>query len=350
MNANHRAPPPALSAPADPAAMLEAMLQASEDLIVVVDRDYRVQFVNRTSDAAEAAASVIGQSIFTFTLGDSSDRLKTAIDAVFHTGERQTLEARARDLQGGVHDFRVHAAAIVANGTRTAVVITGEDITDLKRSESQLQRDQWVLRRLLEIQEKERQLISYEIHDGLAQYVASAIMHLEAAAHAHPDSRELTDGIRLVRAAAEEARRLIGGLRPPALDELGIVDAIESLVADARLEVPSITFEHRLPDDRLPPDVETTIFRIVQESLSNVRKHAAARKAEVQMIWQPEGIRVRVHDNGRGFDPSQVPTTRFGLEGIRQRCRLLGIEPTITSAPRKGTTVEVLLPVDASTG
>jgi signal transduction histidine kinase len=101
----------------------------------------------------------------------------------------------------------------------------------LEQSERDLQRERGMLRRLIDIQEKERQLVSYEIHDGLAQYIAGAIMHLEA--HLHDlegrEPRDLMEGMRLLRAAAEESRRLIGGLRPPALDELGIVAAIESL-------------------------------------------------------------------------------------------------------------------------
>jgi len=209
-------------------------------------------------------------------------------------------------------------------------------------------RERNLLRRLLEIQERERQLVSYEIHDGLAQYLAGAIMHFEAwraALGDHPGVGELREGMRLLRAAAEEARRLIEGLRPPALDELGIVAAIESLVSDARAEVPEVTFGHELGGPRLPPAVETTIFRIVQESLSNVRKHAAAHRARVDVRRAGDLVIVRVADDGRGFDPAGVPEDRFGLEGIRQRSRLMGAEPRIESLPGKGTTVEVCLPV-----
>ncbi len=207
-----------------------------------------------------------------------------------------------------------------------------------------------VLRRLIEVQERERQLVSYEIHDGLSQYLAGAVMHLEALLHEEGDraSPLLLTALRLVRAAAEEARQLIGGLRPPALDELGIVDAIESLVADARLEIPAIEFAHDLPGDRLPPDLETTIFRVVQESLSNARKHSGARTARVSLAHEGNAVRVVVRDEGRGFDPAEVPDDRFGLEGIRQRCRLAGAEPTIESAPGRGTTIEVVLPIPAA--
>ena len=211
-------------------------------------------------------------------------------------------------------------------------------------------RDRQLLQRLLEIQERERQLVSYEIHDGIAQYLAGAIMHFqawEAALGDHPGVGELREGMRLLRAAADESRRLIGGLRPPALDELGIVEAIDSLVADARVEVPEIEFRHRLPGPRLPPGLETTIFRIVQESLSNVRKHAAARSATVAVTRAGDAVTIRVSDDGRGFDPATVPADRFGLEGIRQRTRLFGGTCRIDAAPGRGTTVEVVLPVAA---
>lgn len=208
-------------------------------------------------------------------------------------------------------------------------------------------RDRALLQRLLEIQERERQLISYEIHDGIAQYLAGAMMHFqawEAALGDHAGAAELHEGMRLLRAAADESRRLIGGLRPPALDELGIVEAIESLVADARIEVPAIDFRHDLPGGRLPPGLETTIFRIVQESLTNIRKHAAARSASVTVARSGDLVAIRVADDGQGFAPEAVPADRFGLEGIRQRTRLFGGTCRIESAPGRGTTVEVTLP------
>jgi signal transduction histidine kinase len=229
------------------------------------------------------------------------------------------------------------------------VLVCCEDILPLKTSEQSLRHERQVLRRLLEIQERERQLVSYEIHDGLSQYLAGALMHLEAhehagAAGAKPDLRE---GLRLLRAAADEARRLIGGLRPPALDELGIVDAIESLVAEARFDVPNVDFTPRLAAGRLPPDVETTIFRIVQESLSNVRRHARAKSAAVVLDQDAAGrVRIVVRDDGVGFAVDTVPEERFGLEGIRQRAQLLGGEARITSQSGHGTTVDVTFPIE----
>jgi PAS domain S-box-containing protein len=347
----HRSPPrdPTAETAAlrDPSRLWEAVQRASGDYLVVVDRSYRVQLANRV-DRGFTPEQLIGRSVLDFTSDDSTKPLKTAIDHVFREGTNCSLQTRVQTPEGEVREFSVQLGPVACDDGVAGVIICSEDITALKESERNLERERGVLRRLIAIQEKERQLVSYEIHDGLAQYIAGAIMHLEAHLHAQEGhaSRELVDGVRLLRAAAEESRRLIGGLRPPALDELGIIEAIESLVADARIEIPQVTFTHRLPDRRLPNPLETTIFRLVQESLNNVRRHAQAGSAEVVVELAPRGVHVRISDDGRGFDPAKVSEDRFGLEGIRQRCRLVGVEPRIETAPGKGTVIDVVLPMD----
>jgi two-component system sensor histidine kinase UhpB len=203
---------------------------------------------------------------------------------------------------------------------------------------------------LVETQDRERQFLAYEIHDGIAQYLAGALLHLQAFEHAAgtPLGPEFAEGLRLLTKAAAEARRLIAGLRPPELDELGVLEAVESLVDEARADIPTVSLTQDLGPGRLPAQVETTIFRIVQEALTNARRHAAATSAEVSLKREPDGVRVCIHDDGAGFDPERVPADRFGLEGMRQRARLLGAEPTITSRPGQGTTIDVILPVPAA--
>lgn len=207
------------------------------------------------------------------------------------------------------------------------------------------------LRRLLAIAERERQLVAYDIHDGLAQYLAGALMHLQACQDAVAPTcppaaaAELAETHRLLQAAAAEARRLIGGLRPAALDDAGLVAAIESLAADARRDIREVTFSHQLAGDRLPAETEAAVFRIVQEAIGNARRHAHAGHLQIDLTRSADRVRIRVADDGRGFDPARVPTERYGLEGIRQRARLLGGEPRITSAPGAGATIEVALPV-----
>lgn len=205
------------------------------------------------------------------------------------------------------------------------------------------------LRTLLDRQERERQLVAYEIHDGLAQYLSAAIMHLETYEAGLPEgvgsNSHISEVLRLLRTATAEARHLIAGLRPPALDELGLVEAIEALVADARLEIPQVELQAELEGKRLPANLETTLFRIVQESLTNIRRHAAANRATIHLGWQSDGgIYLRISDDGRGFDPAATPSQHFGLEGIRQRAGLLGGTANVTSCPGQGTVIEVRLP------
>jgi PAS domain S-box-containing protein len=331
----------------DAAALWNAVCRTSGEFIVVVDRAGTMRFCNEVGDGY-TEEQVRGHSIFEFSLPEATQELKRKLQEVFDTGSGRTLETQARGGDGELIYFSVRLGPILHEGRTKAVVICCENILPLKTSEQTLKSERNVLRRMLEIQERERQLISYEIHDGLAQYLAGALMHLEAFRHAYrvgPDAREFAEGIRLMRTAAEEARRLIGGLRPPALDELGIVDALESLVADARTEIPSVTFSHSLPASRLPPGLETTIFRVVQESLSNARRHSGAQAASVDVARVGGAVRIVVRDEGGGFDPARVPEDRFGLEGIRQRCRLFGAEPRIESAPGRGTTIAALLPI-----
>jgi len=331
----------------DPAALWEAVQRTSGEYIAVIDRDGIIRACNRV-DEGFTADQVIGHSLVRFTMPESTLALTAMLRPVFENGETKTVETTVRRLDGGLSYFALRIAPIHRDGRTVAAMACCENVRPLKNTEQALTHERNVLKRLLEIQERERQLVSYEIHDGVAQYIAGALMHFEACAHGRGTpaaTRDFESGMRLLHAAADESRRLIGGLRPPALDELGIVDAIESLVADARDCGSRVDFSHHLPGDRLRPHLETIIFRIVQEALTNARRHASAGRIEVTLERTDDHVRVRVHDDGRGFDPAAVPEERFGLEGIRQRCRLLGGEPRIESRPGAGTTIEAVLPI-----
>ena len=334
----------------DAAGLWEAVCRISGDSIAVVDRAGMIRFCSRVDDGW-SPEQVVGRNMVELLMPEAATQMQQVIEEVFTTGQGKSLETTVRRPDGGLDDFALRLGPVLAEGRPAAILVCCENILPLKTSEKSLQHERTLLRRLLKIQERERQLVSYEIHDGLAQYLAGAIMHLEAAEHAAAGSaegRDLAEGLRLLRAATDEARRLIGGLRPPALDELGIIEAIETLVSDARIDVPRIDFIHRLPRRRLPPDVETTIFRIVQESLSNIRRHANAEAVSVRLEQLgDDAVRVVVQDDGVGFEPATVSDDRFGLEGIRQRARLLGGEPAITSGPGHGTTVSVTLPIES---
>ena len=149
-----------------------------------------------------------------------------------------------------------------------------------------------------------------------------------------------------MRRALDEGRRLLSGLRPPILDEQGIVAALEYLAAELRQKHP---LDLRLCVDvqfkRLDPMFEVTIFRIVQQALTNVAQHGRSARAEVQLSQQSESMQLLVRDWGVGFDPTKVNKDKFGLRGIVRRTELVGGTAQIVSQPNAGTQIVVCLPL-----
>jgi signal transduction histidine kinase len=205
--------------------------------------------------------------------------------------------------------------------------------------------------RTVEAQELERRRLAGEIHDGISQRLVSLWYHLLAADDAvgQPDAvrRELDKAKELATAALAEARAAITGLRPFVLDDLGLGPGLESLgrsLADLEVEV-------EVEPVDLPGHVEVALYRIAQEALQNVVKHADARSVLVRLAAADDGVRLVVSDDGQGFDEDLVAGAEdrhsYGLVGIRERAELIGASLTLTSRQGMGTTVEVLVPTPA---
>ena len=214
-----------------------------------------------------------------------------------------------------------------------------EDITARKRAEEALERERQSLWRMLQASDHERRLISYEIHDGLAQYLAAAGMQFQsydALRDNSPDeaTKAYQTAVELVRQAHFEARHLVSEVRPPVIDEIGLETAISHLVHEQRRHGgPNIELHSNVQFKRLASILENAIYRIVQEALSNACKHSQSKKVTVSLTQEGQEAWLRVQDWGVGFDPESVGNGHFGLEGIRQRVRLLGGRLTIESAP-----------------
>jgi signal transduction histidine kinase len=230
------------------------------------------------------------------------------------------------------------------------------EIKELRHVEELLRKEQRYLRYLLEVQDRDRQMVSYEIHDGLVQQLAAAIMQLEMFSRltGRSDSEDwqmFETGVQRLNECMREARRLINGLRSPILDELGVVAAIEDLISqNSDQEQPEIGFIHHLDRERLAPSLENVIFRIVQESLTNARRYSQSERVLVRLTQRDDYIRIEVQDWGIGFNPREVGNGHFGLEGIQERARLFGGSATIKSALGKGTRIVVQLPLMGEVG
>ncbi len=140
----------------------------------------------------------------------------------------------------------------------------------------------------------------------------------------------------MLRQGHFEARRLISGVRPPILDESGVVAAVVHLVNEQRLQRgPTIELLSEVEFNRLAPILENAVYRIVQEGLANACRHSRSQRVRVELVQHGDYLRIVVRDWGIGFDPAGIEEGRFGLDGIRQRARLLGGQATLQSAPAK---------------
>ncbi|MGE5542193.1 MAG: histidine kinase, partial [Bacillota bacterium] len=231
---------------------------------------------------------------------------------------------------------------------------------DLKKITAQVQ--DWQKRQELAVsviraQEEERRRVAREIHDGPAQALASMAMRLELCEKvfdSEPEraKSEIADLKRMARSSLQDVRKIIFDLRPMALDDLGLVPALRTYVAafedrtGVRVELKVLGEERRLS-----PPLEIAIYRLIQESLANVAKHANTSEAWVNVEATDKCVRVVVRDKGEGFDPGSVLQTtgeRFGLMGMKERVTMFGGEINVKSRPGEGTKITVAIPLDPS--
>ena len=206
-----------------------------------------------------------------------------------------------------------------------------------------------LIRKLITAQEEERRKVSYEVHDGLAQTAAGAHQLLQAFARQHPpDSdkgrKDLARVLELVQQTVGEARYVIADLRPTALDDLGLAAAVRLQVEKISNQGSEVDYEEALGDERLPAEVETALFRVAQEALTNVHKHAPAARVKITLQRLSNCVRLNVLDWGPGFDPEKTtdgggPGQRLGLSSMRERVALLGGRLEVYSRPGEGTEV-----------
>lgn len=224
---------------------------------------------------------------------------------------------------------------------------------DLSLHRTQLQE---LVGRLLTAQEEERRRVAYDVHDGLAQIAAATHQRLQAyAAHQAPrrgDARqELEQVLALARQTVQEARRVIAGLRPTALDDFGLATAVKLETAALRGEGWDVTYEDNLHGRRLPSLIETALYRVAQESLANVRKHAGVTRVRVALTASGQTARLDVRDWGRGFVRSarsaRAAGEQVGIAGMRERVKLLGGEFFLHSRPGRGTVIVAIVPLAA---
>ena len=321
--------------------MLRGLVENLPDLIVVAADDWTVQYINRTPPGFSQKETV-GKSALSFVHVDYQQTFIDARQRLRESGQSQIMEIR--DIFG--YWWTVRIIPFENNGNTPGMMFICTNITEQKAAKKTIEKEQESLRQMLDLFERDRELIAFEIHDGFAQQLTGALLNFEAAQQTmHEANRGFDLGLNLLRESIAEARRLVRGLRPPVLDAFGIIPAIEHLIEDHHaIGGGQVEFITSGASERLAHPLESAVFRTVQEALNNTRKYSRSDRIRIQLTQDSDHVRVEIRDWGIGFDPKKVDGDHFGLLGIRERARLLGGTAQIVSSPGEGTQIRVEFP------
>jgi len=266
------------------------------------------------------------------------------------------LTAPIRDLRKGVDRF--------AQGelTEPVPVSTSDETGQLAEAFNEMagtidlynRQRQNLLERLINVQEEERRMIAYDLHDGLIQRLVGARLQLSNFTRQQNNdlekaSQSFDRGLEHLSDAIVEGRHLIEGLRPALLDDLGLIPAMQELAAKIADEMQcKLEFNANLLDERLPAPIEITAFRITQEALNNSRKYSQSTRLQVGITQENGQLEITVQDWGVGFDITCINQDHrcVGLTGMQERANVLGGECRVESVPGQGTLVRALLPIE----
>jgi len=247
----------------------------------------------------------------------------------FTDGDIELLRVIGRLIAGAMHQARLHRQLVVRERAHELFV-----------------------EQVIEAQEIERRRVAGDIHDGISQRLITLSYRLDAAARAVGDdpteaSHQLAEARELVGLTLGEARVAISGLRPPVLDDLGLAGALASL---ARSSMPHLDMELDLADVRLPEHIEIALYRIAQEGLQNIVKHANASVVRLRFTPDDDTARLEIVDNGIGFDTFENPLGSdemggYGVLSMAERAELVGGRLNIRSRPGSGTAVTATIPL-----
>jgi PAS domain S-box-containing protein len=340
----------------------QAILDNVLDAVITMNRHGLIESFNRaaTSIFGHTAQEAIGQNV-SMLMPDHDRQHHDAYLRHYHeTGEARVIgkvrEMHARRKDGQIFPVSLAVSRISYLGQVTYIGLV-RDITERARAAEALEEKSRQLRslsrRVLEAQETERRRVAHELHDELGQSLTAIKINLQSRERFKDRSpTELNaENLRIVEDALQHVRRLAVALRPSVLDDLGLIPALRGITEQtASRSGFSVRFQPALPEARLPPDVETACFRIVQEALTNIARHAHAQHVDIDLFHDGDALVLGIHDDGCGFDVAAVrgrasAGDSIGLLGMKERATLLGGQLDIESIPGLGSTVRMRCPL-----
>jgi len=348
-------------------AQLAAIVDSAMDAIITVDQEQRIVLFNRAAQTMFGCPKddALGASLDRFIPARVREAHRAHIQRFGEIGEtrrRMGPDLVLWALRADGTEFPIEASISRTGdpGKRFFTVIL-RDITQRKQAEDALKRQQAELHelsaRILEAREDEKTVIARELHDELGQLLTALKMDLAWLRERIPEG-EVAGRARQMNAALDQTvtsvRRIAADLRPLMLDDLGLADAAGWLVEDfgqrsgvaCKLDKPA---ESRF--DGVERNVATAVYRALQESLTNIGRHAGAKHAWILLAVEDGAVRLEVEDDGRGIPADALASTRsLGLKGMRERVLYLGGTVEVTGAPRGGTRVRVRVPLRPAPG
>jgi PAS domain S-box-containing protein len=334
------------------------IVETAAEGIWMVDANWQTTFVNRPLEQmlGYRAEEFLGRHVLDF-LDDEGQRILAEQLRLREEGQSEVYELRLRRKDGKTLWAVLSTSPIIEEGQFTGALAMVSDITERKKTEEQVrdytERLQTLSRRLVEAQEEERRHVARELHDEIGQVLTAVAISLHNLKGICPEeaTAQVEEGIAIVDRAIQQVRNLSLDLRPAMLDDLGLVAALR-WCAERQGERAGCTihFVARSSGTLLPPELKNTCFRVAQEALTNVLRHAGARNVWLELQETDEELRLSVRDDGAGFDlqaARQRASTggAFGLLSMQERVELLGGRITIDTSPGRGTTIHVRFPL-----
>jgi two-component system sensor histidine kinase UhpB len=341
-----------------------AVVEDQSNPIIRVLPDLSVTFVNGAylRYFGRSEAQMLGRSVIEHALPQERDNAQRFLGGIAPGALTNERDARVRDASGAERWMHWSARGICdASGAVAEIQIVGHDVTELRRTMDALaaarERLQRLSRRLLEVQEDERRHLARELHDDIGQGLTAIKLNLESLARTRdgvvPEGR-VGEALEATRHTIERVRQLSVNLRPLQLDDLGLVAALRShLDRQAKLGRLAPHFELQEVPVKLTADIEIACFRVAQEAINNIVRHARAANVWLRLFVAGERLALSVRDDGAGFDVGSAQRRAavgesLGVISMEERVALAGGSLQIHSAPGQGTVVVASFPIRGS--
>jgi PAS domain S-box-containing protein len=327
------------------------LIEVSLDPLVTINSEGKIMDVNKATETSTGLtrSQLIGTNFVNYF--SEPEKAREGYMRVFSEGYVRDYPLALRNVDGKAVEV-LYNASLYRNraGEVQGVFAAARDITQVKKIEEELHA---LSRQIVIAQENERRAIARELHDEIGQSLTALKILVTQSMRLPADKRESTlkDAYSLASELLQQVRELSLNLRPSMLDDLGLLPTLiwhfDRYTSQSGILV---DFEHDGLQQALPPEINTTVYRIIQEALTNVVRHANTKKVSIKILFNNPILSIRIEDKGRGFSlPETNIKATAGLSGMRERVLLLGGKLILDTAPKQGTRIYVELPVSDQT-